>query len=80
MAEPDEIPTEDLRKALLNVADAVRLTSEALDRLVRLLGDSIPSLGLGPLLPMLRDSLRAANGRLSAAVDLLVKTDDEPSS
>jgi len=77
MAPSDEISTEDLRKAVLNVADAIRLTSDALDRLTRRLGHSIPSLELDPFLPQLRQALHAANGRLSAAVDLLVKADDE---
>jgi hypothetical protein len=80
MAQSNDISTEDLRKAVLNVADAIRLTSDALDILARRLGDSIPTLTLGPFLPNLRETLRAANGRLSVAVDLLVKTDDETSS
>lgn len=80
MAVSNDVSTEDLRKAVLNVADAIRLTSGALDGLARRLGDSIPSLGLDPFLPNLRQALLAANGRLSAAVDLLVKADDQPSS
>ena len=80
MAESNEISAEDLRKALLNVADAIRLTSRALDRLALRLSLSMPSLELDPFLPNLRETLRAANGRLSAAVDLLVKNDDERSS
>ena len=79
MAEFNEISAEDLRKALLNVADAIRLNSEALEALIRRLAQSIPALELDPFLPNLRETLRAANGRLSTAVDLLVKTDDEPS-
>ncbi len=79
MAEFNEISAEDLRKALLNVADAIRLNAEALEALIRRLAQSIPALELDPFLPNLRGALRAANGRLSTAVDLLVKTDDEPS-
>jgi hypothetical protein len=80
MAKPDEISPEDLRKAVLNVADAVRLISETLDRLGTSLRLNVPPLGLDPTLARLRDTLRTTNGRLSAAVDLLVKTDGEPSS
>lgn len=78
MPEPDSVSTDDLRKAVLNVADAVRLTSEALERTVAGLSAILPAVELG-LLPRLRESVRAANGRLSAAVDLLVKEDAEHS-
>lgn len=80
MAVSDDVSAEDLRKAMLNIADATRLTSEAVDRLAVRLSLSIPSLGLDPFLPVLRDSLRAASGRLSAAVDLLVTMDDKHST
>jgi hypothetical protein len=70
MPDADNVSNEELRKAVLNVADAIRLTSEALDRLALRLSLSIPSLELDPFLPNLRESIRAANGRLSAAVDL----------
>jgi hypothetical protein len=73
MAVSNDVSTEDLRKAVLNVADAIRLTSDALDRLVRRLGHSIPTIDI-------RQALHAANGRLSAAVDLLVTDDDQPAS
>jgi hypothetical protein len=51
-----------------------------LDRLVLRLSLSIPALELDPFVPRLREGLRGANARLSAAVDLLVKEDAEHSS
>jgi hypothetical protein len=77
MTDPGEVSTEDLRKAVLHLADAIRLTSAALDRLALRLGHSIPSLELDRVPSTVHETLRAANDRLVNAVDLLVKTDDE---
>ena len=83
MAEGENVSTEDLRKAILNVADAIRLVAASVD---------VFALKLRRIWPLrdnpevstshsdLHRSLLEANERLHAAVDLLVKTDDKPSS
>jgi hypothetical protein len=83
MAEPDEISTEDLRKAVLNVADAVRMIAASVDVFVLRLARVWPLRDYPEVAAShseLHRSLLASNERLSAAVDLLVKTDDEHSS
>ncbi len=80
MPEPDSVSTDDLRKAILNVADAVRLTAEALELMRGNLSPTNAAVGLNPFLQHFHRTLAAANSRLGAAVDLLVKEDIEHSA
>lgn len=81
MPESERVSIEDLRKAVLNVADAVRLTAEALEIMRATVAlTTAAALNLNPFLENFRRSLLAANNRLSAAVDLLVKEEAEHSS
>jgi hypothetical protein len=80
MPENEDVSTEDLRKAVLNVADAVRLTAEALELIRGNLALTNAAIGLQPFLQTFHRTLSAANGRLGAAVDLLVKEDFEHSA
>ena len=80
MAEDDGVSTEDLRKAVLNVADAVRLTAEALELMRGNLSLTNAAIALNPFAHTFQRKLAAANGRLSAAVDLLVNEDVEHSA
>jgi len=75
MPEGSSVSTEDLRKAVLNVADAVRLTAEAVELMRGNLSLTNAAIGLHPFVHNFQRKLSAANGRLSAAVDLLVKED-----
>jgi hypothetical protein len=80
MPEGASVSTEDLRKAVLNVADAVRLTAEALELMRGNLSLTSGAIGLNPFVQNFQRKLVAANGRLSAAVDLLVNEDVEHSA
>jgi hypothetical protein len=80
MPDGESVSTEDLRKAILNVADAIRLTAEALELMRGNLSLTNAAVGLNPFLQHFHRTLVAANGRLSAAVDLLVKEDVEHSA
>ena len=80
MPEGASVSTEDLRKAVLNVADAVRLTAEALELMRGNLSLTNAAIGLNPFVHNFQRKLGAVNGRLSAAVDLLVKEDVEHSA
>ncbi|HTT78532.1 MAG TPA: hypothetical protein VMF86_02530 [Stellaceae bacterium] len=78
MAEADDVSMDDLRKAVLNLADAVRVITISVDRLAFRLAHS-PIWELDPSLSIemnnIRETIGPAKGRLSAAVELLVKDD-----
>src|SRR5580765_7248451 len=80
MPDSESVSNEDLRKAILKVADAIRLTAEALESMQGNLSLTNAAVGLNPFLQHFRRTLVAVNGRLSAAVDLLVKEDVEHSA
>lgn len=80
MPEDESVSTEDLRKAILNVADAIRLTAEALELMRANVGLTNAAVSTNPFLQFFNRNLVSANNRLSAAVDLLVKEDAEHSA
>jgi hypothetical protein len=83
VAEGDDVSIDDLRKALLNLADAIRVLAIGVDRLTFRLAHS-PIWEFDPSLSIEMHSIREAIGpakdRLSAAVNLLVKDDAEHAS
>lgn len=80
MPESESVSIEDLRRAILNVADAVRLTAQAMELMRANLSLTVPAVGSRVFLQNFNQPLAAANGRLSTAVDLLVKEDAEHSA
>lgn len=80
MPEDEIVSTEDLRKAVLNVADAIRLTVQALELMRANVGLTNAAVSINPFLQIFNRTLASANNRLSAAVDLLVKEDVEHSA
>lgn len=79
----DDLSSDDIRKAVLNVTDAARLIAQSIDVFVLKLRRVWP-LRDYPELSASHDelhmSLLAANQRLHTAVDLLVKEDVEHSA
>jgi hypothetical protein len=83
MAEPTDLSEDDIRKAVLNLTDAVRLIAQSVDVFVLKLRRVWPLRDYPEISTShneLHMSLLAANQRLHAAVDILVKNDDERSA
>lgn len=83
MTEVNETSVEDLRKAVLHLTDAVRLIAVATHLFARRVVQTFPLSTHQDVLTGYTDleqRLMSANDRLHAVVDVLVRTDDEPSS